>query len=456
MKLTQIALAVAAIGAAPAFAADITVGVPASNIIYISGASALSNTVNGVITSLCNTAPVKYSDNKDGKQTFAYVCDSAKAGAGFAGGSKYIVVKRDEDGSFAGVGPVVNQGTNADGVATGGLNFMDLKNCDTTAKTCNYIKPDFSNGAAVVPHAGLTDVESKIWQGRGQFAPSTTAFQTRSSFAAQGFGVAVTEVLYKALQNKQKADGKLAGSCATGDFTVGSCQPTITREQYTSIASQTGGYHTDWAPIIGAAGAGQAVNLCRRVDTSGTQASSDTYFLSNPCANANPNFGKLAPATAADSAAGSFHVIENSSTGNVKACLADHNNGVNNPKTANNEAAEGMYAVGVVSLENAPDAGWKFVKLSNTSPNLDAKQRQTAIDGEYDFAFEFEALWRDDLDTTRKTFMDAFVGQLSDPNKVDLRGIYVVPGTFDNPSFPTKVGKATRLGNSCQPFQMFY
>ena len=480
MKLSQIALAVAAISAAPAFAVDITVGVPTGNIVRISGASALSGTLGTVIGSMCALAPVKYVDNKDGKQTAAYLCNNALASSGFATGSKFIVVKRDEEGSFAGVGPVIHKGYNTNGVNAGGLNFMDLKNCTAAAPlTCVYILPTATTGLDI-PDAGLTDVETKIWQGRGQFpfpgAPSAaTTFKT--SFAAQGFGIAVTEELYKAMQTKELAAGELVAPCVVGDFTA-ACQPSISRAQYTSIASQTGGYHTDWSPILGAAGAGQAVNLCRRVKTSGTQAASDTYFLSNPCANANPTFGLLAPAEISDSAAGAFHVSENSSTGNVKNCLNYHNNGFDNTTTvanafiSNTEATEGKFAIGVVSLENLPAAGtgpivsgpasavaagdkWKFVKLSNVSPNVDANQRQTAIDGKYDFAFEFEALWRNDIGAARIAFMNALVNELASPTGVNLRGIYTVPGAFDNATFPTQVGKGSRLGNSCQPLQLF-
>ena len=502
MKLTQIALALAAISAAPAFAVDITIGgtPPVSGgipVIYISGASALSGTFGTAVGALCAVPLVKYIDNKDGKQTAAYLCNNALVTSGFGTGvDKFIAVKRDEDGSFAGVGPVIQKGYNANGIdakhsasPAGGLNFMDLKNCTTgtTPLTCVYTPP-FTTGQMVpgliVPDAGLTDVETNIWKGRGQFpfpapAPDITLIPTtfKTGFAAQGFGIAVTEELYKAMQTKALADGDLEAPCVVGDFTA-ACQPSISRAQYTSIASQSGGYHTDWSPILGASGGGQAVNLCRRVKTSGTQASSDTYFLSNPCANANPTFGLLAPAEIGDSAAGAFHVSENSSTGNVKNCLNYHNNGFDNTTTgpnafiSNNEATEGKFAIGVVSLENLPAAGtgpivsgpasavaagdkWKFVELSDVSPNLDANQRQTAIDGDYDFAFEFEALWRNEIGAPRITFMNALVNELGNPGGVNLRGIYTVPGTFDNATFPTLVGKGSRFGNSCQPLQLF-
>ena len=435
---------------------------------------------------ICNDVggPTKYVDDKDGKQTAAYLCNSAKAGitGNFPATQKFIVVKRDEDGSFAGVGPVLQRGYNALGVNTGGLNFIDLTQCSTGANpTCHYIKPDFTNGAAVIPDAGVTDVETNIWRGRGQFpfagAPTSGPSTIKSKFAAQGFGVAVTEKLYDALQTAQGLSG------CSGNYAAGACQPSISKAQYTSIVAQAGSTHTDWSPILGTIGIGKPVNLCRRVSTSGTQASSDVAFLSNPCSNANPTFGALAVATKDDSFPGEFHVFENSSTGNVKNCLNYRNNGFDNTTTgsftttageviSNNESTEGTFAIGWVSLENVPAAGtgpivtgpasavapgdkWKFVKLSGVSPNLDLKQRQTSIDMNYNDVFEFEALWRNDIGGARIGFMNAFVTKLSNPNLVDLTGIYVVSNgsTFTNALFPSHVGKGTRSGNSCSPLR---
>lgn len=460
MKLAKLTLALSAVLAAPAFAAyttDVTSGVPAGNIFYMAGASALSGTVGLLADGACNSPTTKYKDDTDGKQAIAYVCSAgAKSGYGFAAGSPFILVKRDKDGSFAGVGPVVNPGTDAAGATTGGLDFPDLTKCDTTALKCafgqqNVVQENGSLGtpgasgfpaATKVPHAGLTDVDSNIWRGRGQFVPTpaaiATGWTTVATFANQGFGVAVSDSLYAALQTAQGLTG-----CA-GNFTPGACQPSISKAQYASIAAQSGGYHTDWSPILGTAGAGKAVNLCRRVPTSGTQASSDVYFLESPCAKADPNNGFLIPATAADTVSNQFVVTEGSSTGNVKSCLT-------------NASTAGDFAIGVASLENKPGTSdkWHFVKLDGVSPNLDANQKQATINGDYTFAYEQEALWRNDLDATRVAFMNALITKLADPNLSNLVGLAQVPGTFAHADFPTQVSKGTRFGNACQPFQLF-
>ena len=449
MKLKQIALAVGVAVAAPAaFAAypvDISAGVPASNIIYISGASAQTATLGGVVAAQCNVAPTTYKDDKGGKDMIIYSCSNAKATSGYAAGSKFIVVKRDTNGSYDGVGPVINL-TN--------LDWADITKCDDTAKTCAVTGGSHA-GASVTraPHAGLSDVEINVWKGRGQFNASTSAYTETTGFAGQAFGVVVTEALYTAMQAYQKTTGELPASCVAGDFTTGSCQPNISKAQYVSIVSQSGGYHTDWSPIVGAAGAGKAVNLCRRVSTSGTQASSDLFFLNSPCGATAINAGALAVATAADGDGVNFIVSEGSGTGNVKTCLT----------TAN---AAGNFAIGVVSMENVAAAGWKFVKLNGVSPNFkadgtaDAKQRQNAVDGKYEFTFEPTTVWRNDLDAAHKTFMNQVIAYLSDPTLTNLTGFYQLPGTFDNATYPSQVAKGVRSANgganSCQALQLFF
>jgi hypothetical protein len=298
----------------------------------------------------------------------------------------------------------------------------------------------------------LSDVESAIWKGRGQYTGTTTAFTETTGFAGQAFGILVTEALYNAMQTYQRdTTHELPSSCVTGDYTTGNCQPNITKAQYASIVSLTGGYHTDWSPIVGTAGTGKAVNLCRRVNTSGTQASSDIFFLSSPCANTAVNAGALVVATAADSDA-NFIVTEGSGTGDVKSCLVAAN-------TANN------FAIGVVSMENSVAAGYKFIKLNGVSPNFktdgtaDITQRQNAVDGKYEFAFEPVTIWRNDLDAAHKTFMNQVVTYLSTPTLTNLTGFWQLPGLYDNATYPSQVAKGVRSANggpnSCQPLQLF-
>lgn len=458
--------------ALPALATDISAGVPAANIVYISGASAQTPGIEAVIASFCNGGAAganftKFVDTIDGKSAFAYKCANALAASGFAAGAQFIIVKRDADGSFAGVGPLLatNTALAPAGLPAVQLNWPDLTNCDLAAKTCNMSAATNKRP----PQAGFTDVENAIWQARGilsAYAPLSNAIVKFTGFGGQSFGVVVTDELYKKLQTKQIADGLLPNTCVVGDFTPGLCQPSISKNQYTSITSNSASfaaYQTDWTPILGLAlGAGKSVNVCRRTQTSGTQASSEMYFLATPCtANNSPTFGALTANGVGDSNAPSYTVSEASSTGAAITCLNNHNN------ATGGFGPDDTYAIGVISLEKVPGADkYKFVKLDGVSPNFDpgapaalvGKQRFNTIEGRYDFAFEFEANYRNDrLAGSAATFFGNLIATLKDPTKSNLTGLFYTSnsGTITHTAFPGQVHRGTRFGNSCQPWQLF-
>jgi len=453
--------------AVPALATDISAGVPAGNIVYISGATAQTPGIESVIASFCTGGAgganfTKFVDTIDGKQAFVYKCTNALASSGFTAGQSYIIIKRDQDGSFAGVGPLLatNTALAPAGLPPVQLNWPDLTSCDIAAKTCTMT----ATSAPRQPQAGFTDVEVKIWATRGilsGYAPLSGSIVKFTGFGGQSFGVVVTDALYQALQTKQKADGLLPGTCVVGDFAPGLCQPSISKNQYTSITSNSAAfaaYQTDWTPILGASGTGKSVNLCRRVSTSGTQASSEVFFLANPCELTNsPTFGSLIANGAGDSNPPNYVVSEASSTGNVITCL----------NNANNAGDPNAFAIGVISLERVPGADhYKFVKLDGSSPNFDpgapasvvGKQRFNAIEGRYDFAFEFEANYRTDLLTgNAATFFNNLIATLKDPNLSNLTGLFYTSNstTITHALFPGQVHRGTRFGNSCQPWQLF-
>jgi hypothetical protein len=224
-------------------------------------------------------------------------------------------------------------------------------------------------------------------------------------------------------------------------------QPNITSQQFTSILAVSGGYKVDWSPLVGVAGEGMAINLCRRTNASGTQASMDAFFLGNPClTSAKPTFGALDPATAGDSAPGEFEVSENPGTGDVKTCLSSRNA----------VADANQFAIGVMSLENAEGTGYKYVKLDGVSPNEESTRRQSVVDGRYNFAEEMVLAYRNDAPANVKTYLSNFAKTMGDPTKVAaLNGVFVVPGTSSHGAFPNRVHKGSRNGNACQPFQLY-
>jgi hypothetical protein len=488
MKLNQISLALAALAAVPAFAAvgslQTLYGVTPANTVYVSGASALSGSFANVVGANCTGGSANVKSLKigggtsDGRVT---VCTTSSTDGQFAG--PFAVVKRDTNGSFDGVGPVIDQ--------SGLTKWADVANCDSTALNCAL-----DSTTVRVPHAGLTDVDTNVWVGMANTGalsipvtdPSTTGTVLNGGFAGQGFGVMVSESLYNAMMAKQVAEGRLpvsagSASCVAGNFTPGACQPSISKEEYAAIVDGNNFNYVANGALSGDAG---VINLCRRVETSGTQASSNVYFLNNSCGAASPTFGAKPPKTVDlvnsptavafnsssgdlvtgnyDDFGGAFGLFEGSGTGDARNCVIRRNAG----KNPNNVADTlGTYAAGWISLENAPAAGWKLVKLDGVSPNAvqvpvasdtdgnadgwmaDANQRTNVVKGYYDAAPELEMLWPST--TPYGTFLTSLKNTFANPALVSLRGVFQANGVFTHAGNETKVHKGTRNGNFCAP-----
>ncbi|GEM_PF-1555827 len=504
MKLTKIALAVAALAAAPsAFAAvgslQALYGVVPANTVYVSGASALSGSFANVVAANCTGGSTNVKSltisktpstpatgsTSDGRVT---VCTTSSTDGQFAG--PFAVVKRDTNGSFDGVGPVIDQ--------SGLTKWADVANCDSATLQCGL-----DSSTVRIPHAGLTDVDTNVWVGMANTGalsipvtnPATTGTVLNGGFAGQGFGVMVTESLYNAMMAKQVAEGRLpvaagTASCVAGNFTPGACQPSISKEEYAAIVDGNNFNYLSNGALSGDTG---VVNLCRRVETSGTQATSNVYFLNNSCGNANPTGGFKMPKavdlanspTAVtfstsklpvadkvtgnyDDFGGAFGLFEGSGTGDARNCVIYRNSG----KNPNNVADTlGTYAAGWISLENAPAAGWKLVKLDGVSPNAvqvavandtdgnpdgwmaDTNQRTNVVKGYYDAAPELEMLWPST--TPYSTFLTSLKNTFADPALVSLRGVFQANGLFTHAGNETKVHKGTRNGNFCAPQALF-
>lgn len=221
---------------------------------------------------------------------------------------------------------------------------------------------------SALPAGGFSDVEPAILPatlGGGAAATAAVGTATAANFG-QVFGVVVSRNLYRALQVAQG----IANNTDVLDPNFDPVNaPNITSQQYVAIASQGGAYQTDWQPLLGAAGAAKKVVLARRVNSSGTQASSNAFFLAAPCAGGSA----LIPAAVGDSNA-NFEVVEGAGTGNVKQRLSLAN-------------LQNDFAIGVVSAENnwrneaipatptvaAPGSHqYRFVKLDGVHPEAPA------------------------------------------------------------------------------------
>jgi len=371
MKFTKIALA--------AVATIAFVGSAQAGTRYLTGASATSLNITKALVGLCTDATGTATVYKQDTTTTALGnFFTVKCSVDFSGLSGTDAVALNIDGgSFTAVD-----------ASTGGVGvkFVPTTGGTAVAGTSNLAGIALRTGVTAVgtqvSEGGFMDIEpaafgSALIDGFGgaeSLAPNLAA----STFN-QGFGVAVSKKLY---QDMQTAQGINAATCAgAADERAPACQPTISRAQYaTIVSSDFNEPKTAGAAFLGSA-AGK-LTLCRRVDTSGTQAASNQYFLNN-LTGGTPSVGGASlpanssgyPLTGVDALA-TFGVSEGSTTGNARTCLSS-------TTTA---------SIGVLSLENTPAVtdNYRFVKISRvegfdvTGTN---RSKATAKSGEYDFVF---------------------------------------------------------------------
>lgn len=121
------------------------------------------------------------------------------------------------------------------------------------------------------------------------------------------------------------------------------------------------------------------IQICRRVEGSGTQAQFNAMLLGYPC---DPNAADGSVDTLrpeGESLLFTPFVTENESSGDVEKCLNDYNDGTNTNANATNRntAFRKRWAIGVQSLEkNTPSAvgvygsRYRFIKIDGFAPTL--------------------------------------------------------------------------------------
>lgn len=466
MKKMVIAVGLA-LGSTSVMAVDLLSGVGAGNTIYIAGATATTGNLSKAIVNACTTTPDAYVDDTDGKGAVVWVCPTAVTAANISGlpagkvssglTGKFVVAKYEIDGSFAGVGPLINGVT---------ITYPNLSNATVNtaagASTSVYTNANIAGRVsftgstnAQIPDLALSDVEVDIWRARGNkvgavagvggTALATSGYTHSTTFALQAFGVGVSPLLYAAMQTDQ---GMTAG-CGTA-----ACQPSISKAQYASLV-QTSGQIAVWKKLLpntplANLPTGATLKIAARADTSGTQASSDIYFLNNPCQTGSST-SALNPASAltttddtnanevANYPSTSVEVVRLSSSSDVRSALGSG------------------YAIGVVSLENAEPttaSTWRYVKVDGMSPNyfnnaLDSTQKKTTKYGQYTFAYPMALVKRDASTNNSSTFANYIVTSLGDGSIVETsKGLLADPGALG--TFNTNgTTRYTRGSKSC-------
>ena len=411
MKLHAIALATLAVTAAGS-ACAVRVTVTDANRINMTGASALRNSIAGTVYSdICAGATdiTLYNLTRPGgpgntgsnplptANFWGITCTLNTAFNGIAAGTPIAFFKSDQGGSGQGVYPLIDpanlnkpqvnvdttQCTNPN-VTVSGVSTPNPAVADVQYTGC-------ATDVAKIVHFGVSDIEPEQFIGADR--PKDQSYNeallqnndlNKSTVVQTVFAVAVNRNLYEALQTAQGIAPTAA--CALG-ATTDACLPSIGKAQ---AATFFAGFAADWS-VLGVANPSNQINICRRVDGSGTQASSNRHLLTVNCNAAalspadvgfsSPAVAPLSPTANAatvsayitanvKNTAGATFVFEGPGTGDVISCL-------------NQAQTVGGYGIGHVSRENAIGADWRHVRLDGVVPN-----RDNARLGRYDYLFE--------------------------------------------------------------------
>jgi hypothetical protein len=379
MHISKIMIAVTALAAGQAMATTAV-----ANIGISSGASASKNNLKLALANRCSATLAEYTDNTANIST--YVCAT---------------------GTFS-TPPNATDYANSTPVNFTGTTIAEMRlnvNGGTFTAVCLLANwpvgtkcpaPDlYVNPAAATPNSsaalaaapqnavtlgGLMDVEPS------GFVPTVRAgianpVSVVSATFGQAFGVAVSDTLYQALFVDQYNAGALPASCTAGQTAQAECVPVLGKAQMASIMNNnvgTAAYTNGVGFLMLTAAQKTALNgvnltYARRVDTSGTQAAAQQYFLGNVC-----------------NSAGVTVIGESGSSGAITVTALPTTGGV---RTALNTA--GSYALGVISAENNQTGQtWKWVRIGGMPVSENAAPGQasvtntaTALDGRYDFWF---------------------------------------------------------------------
>jgi ABC-type phosphate transport system substrate-binding protein len=406
------------LGAAPAFAY-----VPNSNTdgdVIMNWAGASASTLSAMeltIGAVCDAnAHLLYvptgsgaNPNEPGSD-WAIGCEATAGGkTGFAAGTRILVIKRDRGGSGVGVGGVQTKATdNGFNIVNGQIDFLTLAgNCGTVIAPATLGAPNIILGGAAVPlrgcagtyttfsfaEMGTSDIEPNKFFGAPN-TPSTggpfrteadRAFAKRNALAALLFNTPVTLSLYQALQAKQFGGTPLAAQCTPGgaqynnvvaiagnirtDITNGDselCMPSLTVPELASIFGTTGTVSgiSDWNRLLDSTGAtvlggSFAVQIARRSNGSGTQATFNALLNRYPC---DPNLADGTIDVVLPKAINGTTITSNSDSAAVAARLQTINGTAANP-----------YGIGILSVEgrNVNYAeNWRYIKIDGVAPTL--------------------------------------------------------------------------------------
>jgi hypothetical protein len=381
--------------------------------LFVAGSSEQDTMLQGLFRLICapNSLDVYSANSGAVRLLFCRTGRGANAVPGMAPGQKVALHKSSIGGSGSGVGPLIEK------TPVAFLNVLDIQThfadrCPPTRRTrhapdgelSGYTENDCDNPTPTlaVPDAGISEVEPRFLLSAYHLAPDAADILHVQNANAFIFGVPVSLGLRDALQaakflpedpcnpgNPHYADlvdVNLAVRVKRGETEP--CMPSLSRAQVAGIFAGT---LRDWGQIINPRGFALAakksadgsivsppgvrapgderVNVCRRVDTAGTQAAYEMFFLNRRC---TPGARPFVDAGAT--------VFVGSASSDVKSCL-------------NRLDRQNVWAVGILSTQNVEsrDDHWRFIKLDGVAPTL-----LNTYNGRWLFFVEQSYQWRDE------------------------------------------------------------
>ena len=382
--------------------------------LFVAGSSAQDKTLQRLFRLICetNTLDAYLADGGNVRLFFCRTKSGPAALPGIAAGQKVAFHKSSIGGSGGGVGPLIQR------TAVNFFNVLDIrsqfdKRCPPEKRTqhaaegaliayteyeCTNPVPDHE-----VPDAGISDVEPRFFLSAYHLAPDAVDELSVHNANAFIFGVPVSLKLRDALQSARfakddscnPANPRYAelvelnhGSRAKRGETE-ACMPSLSRAQLAGIFA---GVLTDWGQIVNPQGwplaaknsrtgqitsppgvrppSDERVYICRRVNTSGTQAAYEMFFLNQRCTPGVPPFVESGD-----------NVFQGSITSDVTSCLTQLDQ--------RNE-----WAVGILTTENVEsirDDHWRFIKMDGVAPTL-----LNTFNGRWPFFVEQSYQWRNE------------------------------------------------------------
>lgn len=507
IKLSKIAMAVAAMTTAPAAFALTPAQIDSSTVrLWLSGASAPTASLYKGALTLCQGMSYKDATgvthiNPGTRDAHLYL-ESASAGklpggagdrmaytctvqtddtrAGSLEGQKMVVFHTVEGGSFNYVTPHITiagevnpnlpgnlkRTSNIEGLAAGGqcaagAGAAEVVNVDISGilnpvgvyRGCATTTQTFTAGqalrAAVTdapdrPEGGLSDTEYVINKLNLDITTDLGAIGSEvPTYIGQVFGVATSYPLYYQLQQNDIAAGKIAATCDDAPFTAASPNLTAACQPVLAAAKYTAFANVD--------NVGPLLDGSLLGAPAGTKVNLARRAITSGTQSAsNLRFlNKPCAIGAAQGALNPSRAIH--STAKVVITESSSTGGVKTVLTTATNAGE--LGMGIVSMENVSsgtgtDGKWAFVKLDGISSNADSKQRATAIDGTYGFWYEIVGFTASTAFVEGQDLVNAVVTSLSNPGITDLTGLFI---TKDAGVSGSNVSSFARAGNSCQP-----